>query len=706
MAAEHVEALYEDVEDVEWIMTPCYPIKDGINVVAEPYFIDEEEDVWALLSPIVSPNSKRVWSDDEEQDSSSGSERDPKRPKTRSLSPISFTTSSLRTSIDYDTYPQLPWDNYGFLSFRFHHEVVYVDKTHPILHLSDTFRHLLLRPPRFGKTAFLSTLLRYYDIQRADRFLEDFGSLAVVTNNSDAIPHHSQHLCLSFDFAGLDVSDRIENSLLCRVALRLQRLITDYATELQVCDPETFLIPEDSDTSLTPSTCLKKYSVDIPRQNLVRASSYTLFVGVDDYDAPILLRSFMHLEYPGIQDGYAGPRDIERLLDSYFWAPLHAGSDVIAKLFVTGTLALPSFPTLTSLHKLGLEVDPGLQLSCGFTEKEALQFSRTFLDQSPSILDLRRTCGEYIFSAEDGTGEAVLHPQQLILHIAELSGKPLMAFAPKSFPLLPGIFGLLSEESDVPNTVTLNGLIDLLASGTVEIDDVPREFDGTAVTWSALYDFGVLTYDSRSTLRVANDVVLSLIHNHVNAVFADRYTLQHELHAAVDDFAGNEEDEIASDPKPLSALFSQILRDQTRRALDNKGIEPIMCGVFQLTMGNTYSAAGWETDPAILPGVVDARSVVEIRNPDLGDVHRWALKTLTLHGMWRGANPNEEEPSADALRELHSKLIAEDEERLIERPYYVPQTGETALVGSFLDPEPDIPVFLAVGGARVLIRRA
>ncbi|KAJ7742670.1 hypothetical protein DFH07DRAFT_943254 [Mycena maculata] len=701
MAAEHVEALYEDVEDVEWIMTPCDPIKDGINVGAEPFFIDEE-DVWggALLSPIVSPNSKRVWSDDDEQDSSSGSERDPKRPKTRSLSPISFTTSSLETSIDYDTYPQLPWDNYGFLSFRFHPEVVYVDKTHPILHLSDTFRHLLLRPPRFGKTAFLSTLLRYYDIQRADRFLEDFGLLAVVTNNSDAIPHHSQHLCLSFDFAGLDVSDRIENSLLCRVALRLQRLITDYATELQVCDPETFLIPEDSD--------IKPNTVDLFEKvfNLVRASSYTLFVGVDDYDAPILLRSFMHLEYPGIQDGYAGPRDIERLLDSYFWAPLHAGSDVIAKLFVTGTLALPSFPTLTSLHKLGLEVDPGLQLSCGFTEKEALQFSRTFLDQSPSILDLRRTCGEYIFSAEDGTGEAVLHPQQLILHIAELSGKPLMAFAPKSFPLLPGIFGLLSEESDVPNTVTLNGLIDLLASGTVEIDDVPREFDGTAVTWSALYDFGALTYDSRGTLRVANGVVLSLIHDHVNTVFADRYTPQYELSAAFDDFAGNEEDKIAPDPTPLSALFSQILRDQTRRALDNNGMEPIMCGVFQLAMGNTSSAPGWEIDPAILPGVVDANRVVELRNPQLGEVRRWALKTLTLRGMWRGANPNEEEPPADALRELHSKLIDEDEERLIERPYYAPETGETALVGSYLDPEPDIPVFLAVGGARVLIRRA
>ncbi|KAJ7742655.1 hypothetical protein DFH07DRAFT_979858 [Mycena maculata] len=663
-------------------MTPCDPIKDGINVVAEPFFIDE--DVWggALLSPIASPNSKRVWSD-EEQDSSSGSERDPKRPKTRSVSPIYFTTSSLGTSIDYDTYPQLPYDKDDFQSFHLHPEIVYVDKTRPILKLSDKFRHLLLRPPRFGKTAFLSTLTQFYDIHRAGQFTDRFGSLAVVTDNPDAIPHHSQHLCLSFDFADL-----------------LRRFILDYAVELQVRDPKTFLIPVDLDVESKTVGLFEKVF------NLVRASSYTLFVGVDDYDAPTLLRSFMHLRYPGIQNDYAGPRDIERLLDSYFWAPIHAGSDVIAKLFVTGTLALPSLPTLTSLHKLGLEVDPGLQLSCGFIEKEALQFSRTFLDQSPSILDLRRTCGEYIFVTENGTGEAVLHPQQLILHIADLSRKPLRWFTPTSFPYLPGIFELVPEESDVPSTVTLNGLIDLLASGTVEIDDVPREFDGTAVTWSVLYDFGALTYDSRGTLRVANGVVLSLIHDHVNTVFTDRYTPQYELSAAFDDFAGNEEEKIAPDPQPLSALFSQILRDQTRRALDNNGMEPIMCGIFQLAMGNTSSAPGWEIDPAILPGVVDARSVVEIRCPQLAEVRRWALKTLTLRGMWRGANPNEEEPSADALRELHSKLIEEDEERLIERPYYTPETGETALVGSYLDPEPDIPVFLAVGGARVLIRRA
>ncbi|KAJ7741440.1 hypothetical protein DFH07DRAFT_58235 [Mycena maculata] len=168
------------------------------------------------------------------------------------------------------------------------------------------------------------------------------------------------------------------------------------------------------------------------QQDLVRSRRYTLFVGVDDYDAPT--RSSTH-------ESFAAPEDIERMLDSCFWGPLSAASDDIAKLFVTGISTRS--PILTNLSKLNLKVDPSPQISCGFKDKEALQFSRAFLDPSPSVVDLRHACGEYIFSATDGTIEAVLHPQQLILHIAELSMKPLMLFTPKPFPHLPGIFELL-----------------------------------------------------------------------------------------------------------------------------------------------------------------------------------------------------------------------------------------------------------------------
>ncbi|KAJ7272712.1 hypothetical protein B0H12DRAFT_1091627 [Mycena haematopus] len=96
--------------------------------------------------------------------------------------------------------------------------------------------------------------------------------------------------------------------------------------------------------------------------------------------------------------------------------------------------------------------------------------------------------------------------------------------------------------------------------------------------------------------------------------------------------------------------------------------------------------------------------VVTIRNIVPGyKARRLGLKTLTLRGMWRAANPNDGEPSIDALRTLHAQLREETEESLAARPYCSPETGTTALVGSFLQAEPGVPVLVAVGGARVLM---
>lgn len=72
--------------------------------------------------------------------------------------------------------------------------------------------------------------------------------------------------------------------------------------------------------------------------------------------------------------------------------------------------------------------------------------------------------------------------------------------------------------------------------------------------------------------------------------------------------------------------------------------------------------------------------------------------------MWRTANPNDDEPSVDALRKLHAELTQEDEESFVARQYCSFDTGETVLVRSFLQLEPGIPVLLAVEGARVLMR--
>ncbi|KAJ7658976.1 hypothetical protein B0H17DRAFT_1213053 [Mycena rosella] len=248
-------------------------------------------------------------------------------------------------------------------------------------------------------------------------------------------------------------------------------------------------------------------------EELVEHSDYTRFVGVDDYDAPSRRRFFTNPDK--IDEPCLSQTDIESYIDSYFWGPLRKSSAAIDKL---------------------MDFEP----SCGFAEHEALEFAQSILGEIPRIDELRHSCGEYTFSPPSSTDECietVLHPQRLLTRLSELSLQPALHRNNDPFGLLSSILGLLPEESDVPGAVTTNGLITLVATGAVQIDEwleAPLHQDGATLSWSALYYAGALTYDRQTPgiLRLASSTVLSMIYSRVDAIiepiapFLRSYSLQ------------------------------------------------------------------------------------------------------------------------------------------------------------------------------------
>src|SRR5204863_5085753 len=85
----------------------------------------------------------------------------------------------------------------------------YLDKTHfiPKLEALGANAILSLRPRRFGKTLFLSTLSSYYDVKNRERFKQLFQDLYIGKNPT---PLASEFLVLKFNFAGLRISDTYE----------------------------------------------------------------------------------------------------------------------------------------------------------------------------------------------------------------------------------------------------------------------------------------------------------------------------------------------------------------------------------------------------------------------------------------------------------------------------------------------------------------
>ena len=81
----------------------------------------------------------------------------------------------------------------------------YVDKTMYIEKLENLFdkRIMFLRPRKFGKTLFTSTLENYYDIAKKDKFEMLFKDTYIGKNPTQL--KNSYHI-LRFNFSGIDTS--------------------------------------------------------------------------------------------------------------------------------------------------------------------------------------------------------------------------------------------------------------------------------------------------------------------------------------------------------------------------------------------------------------------------------------------------------------------------------------------------------------------
>ncbi|KAJ7649995.1 hypothetical protein FB45DRAFT_886532 [Roridomyces roridus] len=675
-----------DPQYEELLAQPSERVKTPENKVENTTFMfelsddedDESPDVRfsTTSSPSTASSSSKRRSED---DGSSDCEYRHKRVKKSRGSSASCSSDPLhlpRLVDDFNDFCDTP-------------QTAFVDKTRVLFQLPTQFRYLLLRPPKFGKTVFLSAMSQFYDVHSARRFHEYFES--PESPSSD----HNQHLCLSLTFWNLPVDITAEDfaeQLRSNLWISAKFFLVKYARELGLTAPQSHLAHEE----VNPLSKLF---------DLVKSSGKTLFVGVDSYDASLLETIFSPIGDSDTQQGCATTEDFARIFDEQLWGPLQeAADDIVPKLLVTGTLSLQT----PMLRKLLVAAPTYLQSCCGFTVDQALDFASSIPHEPQlDVAEIRAKCGDYLFSPDEGIGEPVIHPQVLIDRIAQLTSEPSEG---EPFRLLSSLFDLLPFESDVPNVVTIEGLIELVVSGVVEIEPTElhagRDLEGTSVFWSALYRAGALTRvrGSESTFRVAGGEALSWIHSRIDQLVHNRYY----------DFKDGDKEHhflgallmYQQTPQPLVDLLSKVLRDQTQHCL-GKAKEPSLPGILELTMCNAQLISSSKFPEHILTPPPDA-SYARVYGYSTDSILRWELTTLTLLGFWRAANLNDGEPSVEALRALHEELCQEDEEKLLARQYSVwsdsLQAMETRAVETFFNPESVYTQLIAVGGARILRR--
>ena len=108
----------------------------------------------------------------------------------------------------------------------------YVDKTKYIEKLENLSekRILFLRPRKFGKTLFTSTLENYYDILKADKFDRLFAD-TYIGNHPTKLKN--SYCILKFNFSGIDTSN--EDATMIgfkeKVTLSINRFTKDYGLD-------------------------------------------------------------------------------------------------------------------------------------------------------------------------------------------------------------------------------------------------------------------------------------------------------------------------------------------------------------------------------------------------------------------------------------------------------------------------------------------
>jgi hypothetical protein len=235
----------------------------------------------------------------------------------------------------------------------------YVDRTGCIPQIEEAGKQLLfLRPRRFGKSLWLSTLENYYDLKKADEFERLFGGLAIGANPT---PLRNQYFVLRWDFSVINPhgdTNAIERSLHNYLNGRIKDFAVHYAKELG-CPVEI----EKQDALVSFQSLL----------TAVRATPYQLYLLIDEYDnfANEILMSALGANQQRYESLLHGTGVLKTVFKAIKAAAAGGGLD---RVFITGVAPL----VMTDLSS-GYNVAQSIHLAphfadlCGFTEAEIAQ---------------------------------------------------------------------------------------------------------------------------------------------------------------------------------------------------------------------------------------------------------------------------------------------------------------------------------------------
>ncbi|MEM5242920.1 AAA family ATPase [Thermoanaerobacter sp. CM-CNRG TB177] len=297
---------------------------------------------------------------------------------------------------------------YGMSNFRAMREegYLYVDKTMYIEKIENLNSKYLffIRPRRFGKSLFLSTLENYYDINNEKDFEKLFGDLYIGKKPTRL---KNSYMILKLNFSGLntDNKDQLKESFLLSVKNSINALLNRYEGILENTEGIRKKIDQITDINAVIMTII----------NEVKKVGKKIYLIIDEYDhfANDIIAMGNNEFYKEIVRASGFVRD--------FYETLKIGTEtVIDRIFITGISPI-MLDDLTSGFNIALNVTMDLSLNemLGFTEEEVVKILEEVeieeKEREKSLEELKELYDGYLFSAE--AEKRIYNPDMVLYYL-------------------------------------------------------------------------------------------------------------------------------------------------------------------------------------------------------------------------------------------------------------------------------------------------
>jgi len=248
---------------------------------------------------------------------------------------------------------------YGVSNFKtiIEDDALYIDKTKYIELLEESYTKypIFLRPRRFGKSLFLSTLYYYYDENFKDEWEETFANLYIGKNPTK---NRSSYRILWFDFSGIttDSFESIYRGFLINVKVILEGYLDRYGyTETQIN-----LLSSLKD----PETLMSKFFEIVKNDKI-----YILIDEYDNFANSILAKSLDEFQKVISKGGF--------VRSFYETIKTATGRKIVDRLFITGVTSI----TLDSMTS-GFNIADNISI-----KKEFNSLAGFTIDETKKVLE-------------------------------------------------------------------------------------------------------------------------------------------------------------------------------------------------------------------------------------------------------------------------------------------------------------------------------